>query len=63
LAANRPYFLVPKLCLGTHLRETPVSRRRGTLNGVRETEFRGQRVPKQSLGTRTNEDQMSKFGE
>src|SRR5439155_23422906 len=46
------YSLVPKLCLGTHLRETPVSRSPGGLNAVRETEFRGQCVPKQSLGTR-----------
>src|SRR5205823_5377564 len=37
--------LVPKLCLGTHLCETPVSRRRGDFKAVRETEFRGMAFP------------------
>src|SRR5438128_8217675 len=40
-----PMPLVPKLCLGTQLRETPVSRRRGHFHAVRETEFRGRAFP------------------
>src|SRR5262249_4429419 len=38
-------LLVPKLCLGTGLRETPFRAPRGP-----ETEFRAAGVPKQSLG-------------
>src|SRR5207248_2539880 len=51
---GRVFSLVPKLCLGTHLREPPVPGGGGNLGAVRETEFGGQRVPKQSLGTRTS---------
>src|SRR5207248_169935 len=39
------FTLVPKLCLGTHLRETPVSRSRRHFDAVRETEFRGMAFP------------------
>ena len=55
LSSSILVFLVPKLCLGMPVRETPVSRSRGGFDTVRETEFRGQCVPKQSLGTRSNE--------